>query len=189
MFKTYDWGRKISKRCDLGKIVGIGNLTKQGLPRLNDVLLVKGLTANLISISQPCDLGLQVNFTKPECQISNEKGEVLIRGTRSKDNFYLWVSQEEAFISTCLLSKEEEIKLWHQRLRHLHLQRIKKALSSEAIRGLPNLKIVKGNICGEYQIGKQTRMSQPRLEHQATSKVLELLHMDMIGPMQVESIG
>jgi len=92
MFKTYDWGRKISKRCDLGKIVGIGNLTKQGLPRLNDVLLVKGLTANLISISQPCDLGLQVNFTKPECQISNEKGEVLIRGTRSKDNFYLWVS-------------------------------------------------------------------------------------------------
>ncbi len=29
-----------------GEIVGIGNLTKQGLPRLNDVLLVKGLAAN-----------------------------------------------------------------------------------------------------------------------------------------------
>ena len=41
-----------------GKIVGIGNLTKQGLPRLDDGLLVKGLTANLISISQLCDLGL-----------------------------------------------------------------------------------------------------------------------------------
>jgi len=87
-----------------GKIVGIGNLTKQGLPRLDDVLLVKGLTANLISISQLCDVGLQGNFTKPECQISDEKGEVLMRGTRSKDNCYLWVSQEEAFITTCLLS-------------------------------------------------------------------------------------
>jgi len=32
-------------------------------------------------------------------------------------------------------------------------------------------------------------MSHPRLEHQVTSKVLELLHMDLIGPMQVESIG
>ena len=32
-------------------------------------------------------------------------------------------------------------------------------------------------------------MSHPRLEHQVTSKVLELLHMDLMGPMQVESIG
>jgi len=66
---------------------------------------------------------------------------------------------------------------------------MKKALSSEAIRGLPDLKIVEGSICGECQIGKQTRMSYPRLEHQETSKVLELLHMDLMGPMQVESIG
>ena len=132
-----------------GKIVGTGNLIKHGLPRLDDVLLVKGLTANLISISQLCDLGLQVNFTKPECQISDEKGEVLMRGTRSKYNCYLWVSQEESFISTCLLSKVEEIKLWHQRLGHLHLKGMKKALSSKAIRGLPDLKIVEGSICGE----------------------------------------
>jgi len=113
-----------------GKIVGIGNLVKHGFPRLDDVLLVKGLTVNLISISQLCDLGLQVNFTKPECQISDEKGEVLMRGTRSKDNCYLWVSQEEAYISTCLLSKEKEIKLWHQRLGQLHMKGMKKALSS-----------------------------------------------------------
>jgi hypothetical protein len=56
-----------------GNIVGIGNLTKHGLPRLDDVLLVRGLNANLISISQLCDLGLSVNFTKPECQISYKK--------------------------------------------------------------------------------------------------------------------
>lgn len=50
-----------------GKFLGIGNLIKNGLPRLDDVLLVKGLTANLISISQLCDQGLEVKFTKPEC--------------------------------------------------------------------------------------------------------------------------
>jgi len=66
---------------------------------------------------------------------------------------------------------------------------MKKALSSESIRGLPDLKILEGSICGECKIGKQTRMSHPRLEHQATSKVVELLHMDLMGPMQVESIG
>jgi len=34
-----------------GKIVGIDNLVSEGFPRLDNVFLVKGLTANLISIS------------------------------------------------------------------------------------------------------------------------------------------
>jgi hypothetical protein len=45
IFVTFGDGAK-------GKIVGICNLVKHGVPRLDDVLLVKGLTANLISISQ-----------------------------------------------------------------------------------------------------------------------------------------
>ncbi|WJX32971.1 hypothetical protein P8452_21231 [Trifolium repens] len=32
-------------------------------------------------------------------------------------------------------------------------------------------------------------MSHPMLEHQVTSRPLELLHMDLMGPMQVESLG
>jgi hypothetical protein len=50
-----------------GKIVGIGDLVSEGPPRLNNVLLVKGLAANLISISQLCDQGLSVNFSKTGC--------------------------------------------------------------------------------------------------------------------------
>jgi hypothetical protein len=59
-----------------GKIVGIGDLVGEGSPRLNNVLLVKGLAANLISISQLCDQGLSVNFSKTECQILDGKGKV-----------------------------------------------------------------------------------------------------------------
>ena len=65
---------------------------------------------------------------------------------------------------------------------------MKRAISVEAIRGIPMLNIAEGSICGECQVGKQTRMSHPRLEHYGTSKVLELLHMDLIGLMQVSSI-
>jgi len=49
------------------------------------------------------------------------------------------------------------------------------------------LEITETSICGECQVGKRTRMSHPRLEHQGTSKVLELLHIDLMGPMQVAS--
>ncbi|KAK2455973.1 cysteine-rich RECEPTOR kinase [Trifolium repens] len=172
-----------------GEILGIGKLVNKELPNLENVLLVKGLTANLISISQLCDQGLRVNFTKEECLVSNDEGEILMRGTRSKDNCYLWVSHEEAQLGKCLLGKEDEVQLWHQKLGHLNLSGMKKAVTVEAIRGLPKLKITEGSICGECQIGKQTRMSHPMLEHQVTSRTLELLHMDLMGPMQVESLG
>lgn len=71
--------------------------------------MVKGLIANLISISQLCDEGLKVNFTKYECLVTNEKNEVLMRGDGSKDNLYLWTSQEINCFSTCLVSKEDEV--------------------------------------------------------------------------------
>lgn len=172
-----------------GKITGMGKLVHDGLPSLNKVLLVKGLTANLISISQLCDEGFNVNFTKSECLVTNEKSEVLMKGSRSKDNCYLWTPQETSYSSTCLSSKEDEVKIWHQRFGHLHLRGMKKIIDKGAVRGIPNLKIEEGRICGECQIGKQVKMSHQKLQHQTTSRVLELLHMDLMGPMQVESLG
>jgi hypothetical protein len=77
-----------------------------------------------------------------------------MRGTRYKDNCYLWAPQEEAHLGTCMLSKEDEVQPWHQKLGHLNLRGMKKVLTVEAIRGLPKLKIAEGNICGECQIGK-----------------------------------
>ncbi|MCI71595.1 gag-pol polyprotein, partial [Trifolium medium] len=32
-------------------------------------------------------------------------------------------------------------------------------------------------------------MTHPKLQHLVKSRVLELLHMDLMGPMQVESLG
>jgi hypothetical protein len=66
---------------------------------------------------------------------------------------------------------------------------MKKEISAEAIKGLPKLEIDVDSICGECQVRKQTKMSHPKLQHQVTSRALELLHIDLMGPMQVESLG
>ncbi|GAU48358.1 hypothetical protein TSUD_282610 [Trifolium subterraneum] len=100
-----------------GEIIGVGKLINKSLPKLDNVLLVKGLTANLISISKLCDQGLKVNFTKAECLVTSENDELLMKGVRSKDNCYLWVSQEEANLSTCFIAKENEVTLWHQKTK------------------------------------------------------------------------
>ncbi|PNY01719.1 gag-pol polyprotein [Trifolium pratense] len=85
-----------------GEIKGIGKLIDNELPKLDNVLLVKGLSANLISISQLCDQGMKVNFSKSECLVTNDKDEVLMRGVRSQDNCYLWVPIKTTYSSTCL---------------------------------------------------------------------------------------
>src|ERR1044072_6636818 len=66
---------------------------------------------------------------------------------------------------------------------------MRKIISEEVVRGLPKMKIEQGKICGECQIGKQTKMPQQKLQHLTTTKVLELIHMDLMGPIQVESLG
>lgn len=71
-----------------------------------------------------------------------------MRGVRSKDNCYLWVPQETTYSFTCLMSKEDEIKLWHQKLGHMNLKGMKKIMLEEAITGLPKLKIEEGKVCG-----------------------------------------
>ena len=92
-----------------GEIKGVGILDCFRVPKLDDVLFVKGLTANLISINQMCDQGLKVNFIKSECLVTNEKSEVMMKGVRSKDNCYLWISQESSYSSTCTMGKKMKL--------------------------------------------------------------------------------
>ena len=47
-----------------GEIKEVRKLMYDGCPRLEDVFFVIGLTINLISVSQLCDQGLLVNFSK-----------------------------------------------------------------------------------------------------------------------------
>lgn len=46
------------------RINGISKLISPNLPCLDGVLLVEGLTANLINISQLCDQGLNISYNK-----------------------------------------------------------------------------------------------------------------------------
>ena len=65
---------------------------------------------------------------------------------------------------------------------------MKEVIFEGAIRDIPELKIDESKFC-EWECRFQTKMSHQRLQHQTTSRMLELLHMDLMGPMQVESMG
>ena len=59
----------------------------------------------------------------------------------------------------------------------------------EAVVGLPKFGKVEKNVCGPCQMGKQTKSAHPKVNVVATSRPLELLHVDLMGPMRTESMG
>ena len=58
------------------------------LPVFEDVWYVDGLKANLLSISQVCDNGLNVLFTKYEWEILDDGGDYICVKIRTTDNCY-----------------------------------------------------------------------------------------------------
>ena len=59
----------------------------------------------------------------------------------------------------------------------------------ESILGIPKLSRVSNMVCGPCQLGKQTKAKHPGTQKFATSKPLELLHLDLMGPTRTESLG
>lgn len=47
--------------------------------------LVKGLSTNLISISQLCDQGFNIKFLKGRCFVTNKDETIIMTSTRSYD--------------------------------------------------------------------------------------------------------
>ena len=78
---TFGYGSK-------SMIRGIGIVNIRGLLVFEDVWYVDGLKANLLSISQICDNGLNVLFTKYECEILDGGGDCMCIGVRTIGNCY-----------------------------------------------------------------------------------------------------
>ncbi|CAM8975386.1 unnamed protein product [Rhodiola kirilowii] len=71
-----------------GQVIGCGTLMVPDLPALKNTLLVKGLTRNLISISQLCDDGHYVSFSSYSFLVIDKNGDTLMKGRRDVNNCY-----------------------------------------------------------------------------------------------------
>ena len=68
-----------------GLITGVGKVCISPYPLKDNVLLVKGLKHNLLSISQLCDSGYNVTFYKDICIIHNKDNSSLFSAKRQGD--------------------------------------------------------------------------------------------------------
>nr|GEW26713.1 retrovirus-related Pol polyprotein from transposon TNT 1-94 [Tanacetum cinerariifolium] len=79
--------------------------------------------------------------------------------------------------------------LWHRRLSHLNFDTINLLSKNDIVVGLPKLKFVKNHLCSSCKLGKAKRKSFHTKITPSSKRRLQLLHMDLCGPMRVASIN
>ncbi|GJT95659.1 integrase, catalytic region, zinc finger, CCHC-type containing protein [Tanacetum coccineum] len=168
-----------------------GIWTLDGNVIISRVYYVEGLRHNLFSVGQFCDADLEVAFRKNTFFIRNLEGVDLLSGSRDTNLYTISLDDMLKTFPICLLLKASKTKswLWHRRLSHLNFGTLNKLAKDGLARGIPKLKFQKDHLCLVCTLGKSKKSShQPKAEDTNQEK-LYLLHMDLCGPMRVESIN
>ena len=81
------------------------------------------------------------------------------------------------------------IEIWHKRIGHVNVQRLKTMQSLELVTGLPVFKVADmQKVCEACQFGKQAKNAFPH-DKNVSKNVLELVHSDVRGLAKTASMG
>nr|GEY72941.1 hypothetical protein [Tanacetum cinerariifolium] len=147
-------------------ILGYGDLV-QGNITINRVYYVEGLNHNLFS------------------------GNDLLTGNRGFDLYTISLQESTSSTPLCLMAKASptEAWLWHRRLYYLNFDYINLLSKKDVVIGLPKLKFIKDQLCSSCEVSKAKRSSFKSKAVSSLKGRLNLLHMDLCGPMRVVSIN
>nr|GEU58385.1 retrovirus-related Pol polyprotein from transposon TNT 1-94 [Tanacetum cinerariifolium] len=138
-----------------------------------------------------CDSDLEVAFRQHTCFIRNLDGVDMLTGSQGNNLYTLSLYDMMASSPICLLSKASKTKswLWHRCLSHLNFGAINHLARQGLVRGLTKLKFKKDHLCSACAMGKSKKKShKPKFEDTNQEK-LYILHMDLCGPMRIESVN
>jgi hypothetical protein len=136
---------------------------------LNDVTLVDKLRYNLLSVSQHVDADLDVFFHKSGSRVLDSSSNLVCGISRIGKVFQADFSFAQSFVK-CLISQSSS-ELWKWRRR------------------LPLLKFENNLVCAPCHHGKMIAASHSLVNTMMTKQPRQLLHMDIVGPSRVRSIG
>jgi transposase InsO family protein len=95
---------------------------------------------------------------------------------------------DEVELDRCLITKINMGWLWHRRLAHIGMRNFHKLQQDGHILGLTNIVFEKDRPCDACQAGKQVETHHHAKNIMTTTRPLEMLHMDLFGPVAYISI-
>ncbi|KAJ9545264.1 hypothetical protein OSB04_024971 [Centaurea solstitialis] len=126
---------------------------------------------------------------KKKCKVKNRRKEVILTGVRHADIYI--INMNTSTDNLCFVSRASSDTnwLWHKRLSHLNFKTINQLCINNLVVGLPDFRYTKVSLCSSCEKGKQTRASFKSKQISSISSPLQLLHMDLFGPVNVQSIA
>jgi hypothetical protein len=79
--------------------------------------------------------------------------------------------------------------MFNRRLEHVGIKNLRKLLKGEHLLGLTDVYFEKERPCAVCQAGKQVGNTHPSKNVMTTSRPLELLHIDLFGPVAIIASG
>ncbi|GKG06528.1 retrovirus-related pol polyprotein from transposon TNT 1-94, partial [Tanacetum coccineum] len=118
-------------------------------------------------------------------------GNDLLTGNRGSDLYTITLQETSSPTLICFLAKASPTQawLWHRRLSHLNFDTINMLSKKDIVNGLPKLKYVKDQLCSLCELGKAKRSTFKTKTAPSSKGWLNLIHMDLCGPMRIESIN
>ncbi|GJS88821.1 retrovirus-related pol polyprotein from transposon TNT 1-94 [Tanacetum coccineum] len=170
-------------------ILGYGDLN-QGNVTIKRVYYVEGLNHNLFSVGQFCDADLEVAFRKSTCFVRDLQGNDLLTANRKSDLYTISLQETTSSTPIGFMAKASPTQawLWHRRLSHLNFDYITLLSKKDVVTGLPKLKYVKDQLCSSCEMSKAKRSSFKSKAVPSSKGRLNLLHMDLCGPMRDETL-
>nr|GEX29351.1 replication protein A 70 kDa DNA-binding subunit B [Tanacetum cinerariifolium] len=125
------------------------------------------------------------------CFIRDLDGVDLLKGNRSINLYTINLYDIASASPICLMARATPTKLWlwHQRLSHLNFDTINDLAKNDLVSGLPKFRYDKEHLCPSCEQGKSKRASHPPKPVPNSKQRLNLIHMDLCGPMRVASIN
>jgi hypothetical protein len=187
-YSSGDYGKVHLGNNHFCNIVGVGDVqikTKEGQHiLLKQVRHIPEMCMSLISVGRLDDEGCSTSFGKGGWKIS--KGALLMaKGSKTGT---LYTLREISEKSDVVVVAREEIStdLWHKHLGHMSEKGLK-ILAGKNL--LPGLKSYNLDLCEHCIYGRQQRVSFIRSGHEQKTNLLELIHSDVFGPVNIKSLG
>ncbi|GFW91827.1 retrovirus-related Pol polyprotein from transposon TNT 1-94 [Trichonephila clavipes] len=164
---------------------------------LSDVLFNPKLRRNLLSGSRLESKGAHFVGTKGKINVFNKDWIKLFSATRHEnlyffkpDHYIIPKSKEISFFSDVTAkTKNGSIDIWHQRFCQVNNDYLVKTSKNDSVKGLPRLTDNGNTHCIPCKLAKSKRVSLKKTGAVRSKRPLELLHMDLCGPMPTESQG
>ncbi|GKA12036.1 retrovirus-related pol polyprotein from transposon TNT 1-94 [Tanacetum coccineum] len=113
-------------------------------------------------------------------------GNDLLTGNRGSDLYTISLQETTSSTPICFMAKASPTQawLWHRRLSYLNFDYITLLSKKDVVTGLPKLKYVKDQLCSSCEMSKAKRSSFKTKAVPSSKGRLNLLHMDLCGPMR-----